>query len=160
MKVTPLEEYGIRLCLQLARKGPEGSATIPELAKAEALTPAYAAKVLSVLRKGGIVKAGRGATGGYRLSRKAEDITVLDIMHATSGKLYTTEFCGRHAGAKGRCIHTTGCSVRSLWNGLAVFLNGLLTQYRLSDLLDPGRMLEIGMRNVPPLPAVKGGKAS
>jgi Rrf2 family iron-sulfur cluster assembly transcriptional regulator len=163
MKVTPLEEYGIRLCLQLARKGPEGAATIPELAKAEALTPAYAAKVLSLLRKGGLVTALRGSTGGYRLARKADDITVLDIMHATGGKFYTSEFCGRHSGAKNRCIHNTGCSVRSLWNGLAFFLNGLLTQYHLSDLMDPARMLEIGVRNMPkasPLSPVKGGKTS
>jgi Rrf2 family protein len=149
MKVSPLEEYGIRICLQIARKGPEGAATIPELAKAEALTPAYAAKVLSILRKAGLVKALRGSTGGYRLARKAEDITVLDIMQATGGKLYTSEFCGRHSGAKDRCIHNTACSVRSLWNGLAFFLNGLLIQYRLSDLMDPARMLEIGMRNMP-----------
>jgi Rrf2 family protein len=159
MKVTPLEEYGIRLCLQIARKGPEGSATIPELAKAEALTEAYAAKVLSILRKAGLVTSVRGAIGGYRLSRKADDITVLDIMNATGGKLHPSDFCGKHSGQHDRCVHTTACSVKSLWNGLTLFLNGLLAQYRLSDLLDPAKMLEIGMRNAlvkTPARAAKG----
>ncbi len=158
MKVTPLEEYGIRLCLQIARRGPEGFATIPELAKAEALTPAYAAKVLAVLRKGGLVTSVRGAAGGYRLSRPPEGITVLDIMHATGGRLHPSDFCGRHSGQHDRCVHTTACSVKSLWNGLALFLNGLLAQYRLSDLMDPARMLEIGMRNHLKAPA-RGAKA-
>jgi Rrf2 family iron-sulfur cluster assembly transcriptional regulator len=160
MKVTPLEEYGIRLCLQLARKGPEGAATIPELAKAEALTPAYTAKVLSLLRKEGVVTALRGSVGGYRLARKAEEVTVLDIMNATGGKLDTQTLCGKHSGAKNCCVHHTDCSVRSFWNGLAFFMNGLLSQYHLSDLMDPKRMLEIGMRNMPPPSARKVGKAS
>ncbi len=155
MKVTPLEEYGIRLSLQIARKGPGGSATIPELAKAEDLTPAYAAKVLSILRKGGVLTSLRGQSGGYLLSRDARDITVLDIMNAMGGKLCSADICGKHAGKHEKCVHNTQCSVRSLWNGLEHFLNGLLSQYHLSDLLEPGRMMEIWMRNSRPPKARK-----
>ena len=149
MKVTPLEEYGIRLCLQLARKGSGGSGTIPELAKAEALTPAYADKTLALLRKGGMVTSLRGQAGGYQMARSADQITVLDIMNVMGGKLYTTDFCGKHSGNHDECVHTTDCSVRSLWNGLEFFLNGLLAQYRLSDLQDPARMMEIWIKNSP-----------
>jgi Rrf2 family iron-sulfur cluster assembly transcriptional regulator len=155
MKVTPLEEYGLRLSLQIARKGPGGSATIPELAKAEDLTPAYAAKVLSILRKGGILNSLRGQSGGYQLSRDAQEITVLNIMNSMGGKLHPADFCGKHAGKHDTCVHVTSCSVRSLWNGLEHFLNGLLSQYHLSDLLDPGRMMEIWMRNNRPAKAGK-----
>jgi Rrf2 family transcriptional regulator, iron-sulfur cluster assembly transcription factor len=159
VKVTPLEEYGIRLSLQIARKGPGGSATIPELAKSEALTPAYAAKVLARLRKGGVVNSLRGRhAGGYQLARPANEITVLDIMNVMGGKLYTTDFCGKHSGNHDECVHTTDCSVRSLWNGLEFFLNGLLSQYKLSDLMDPARMMEIWIKNAPAKAPLRMGK--
>ena len=72
MKLTANEEYGLRCLVRIGYAGDGGSLTIPEISQAEGVSPAYAAKILRVLRKGGFVKAARGKEGGYTLARPAE----------------------------------------------------------------------------------------
>ena len=65
MKLSANEEYGLRCLVRLGYAGQshagEGdSLTIPEISHAEGVSPAYAAKILRLLRKGGFVKAARG----------------------------------------------------------------------------------------------------
>ena len=70
MKLTANEEYGLRCLVRIGYAGEGGGGlTIPEISQAEGVSPAYAAKILRVLRKGGFVKAARGKEGGYTLAR-------------------------------------------------------------------------------------------
>ena len=56
MKLTANEEYGVRCLVRIAYAGFSGQGlTIPEISTAEGVSPAYAAKILRVLRKGGFV---------------------------------------------------------------------------------------------------------
>jgi len=57
MKLSANEEYGLRCLVRIGYAGKGGSLTIPEMSQAEGVSPAYAAKILRVLRKGGFVKA-------------------------------------------------------------------------------------------------------
>ncbi|MEZ5363321.1 MAG: Rrf2 family transcriptional regulator [Bryobacterales bacterium] len=68
MQFTSQEEYGLRCLLRLATAGDDVSMTIPEIANAEGVSQAYAAKLLRALREGGLVVAERGQAGGYRLA--------------------------------------------------------------------------------------------
>ena len=69
MKLSANEEYGLRCLVRIGYAGQGGSLTIPEMSHAEGVSPAYAAKILRVLRKGGFVKAERGKEGGYTPAR-------------------------------------------------------------------------------------------
>jgi len=94
MKVSAQEEYGLRCMLQLARRHKDGGAgplTLAEVARDEGLTVAYAAKLVRRLRRAGLVKSILGRAGGYSLSRPAHDISVLDVLTALGGKLYTSD---------------------------------------------------------------------
>src|ERR1700684_3432861 len=68
MKLSAHEEYGLRCLLRIGLAGPDESLTIPEISHAEALSPAYAAKLLRILRRGGFITSARGKAGGYTLS--------------------------------------------------------------------------------------------
>src|SRR5262245_39720263 len=74
MKISAQEEYGLRCLLRLAQSGDNASATLPEIAAAEGLSVAYAAKLLSVLRQAGLIESVRGRSGGYRLAQAPETI--------------------------------------------------------------------------------------
>ena len=87
MKLTANEEYGVRCLVRLGYAAASAQGlTIPEISQAEGVSPAYAAKILRVLRKGGFVKAARGKEGGYTLSRPAESIVIGDVMDALGGR--------------------------------------------------------------------------
>jgi Rrf2 family protein len=137
MKITTLEEYGLRCILQMARKGQGASATIPELSRLEALTPANTAKLLRLLRKGGIVLSQRGSKGGYVLSRPPHEISVQDVLDAVGGKFNSSIVCERHTGGRDSCVHRAECSMQSLWGVLEGLLSNVLDECKISDLLDP-----------------------
>lgn len=133
MRFSAQEEYGLRCLLQIARE-PTGALTIPEIAEREALTPAYVAKLMGVLRKAGLVKSTRGQKGGYRLACPPDEINVGAVLAALGGRIYSTDFCGRHAGMGRICVHNLDCSIRSLWMAIDSAVQQALSQTMLSDL--------------------------
>lgn len=138
MKITSQEEYGLRCLLRVARASEGSSLTIPEIAAAEGLSHPYVAKLLGVMRQGGLVDSERGRSGGYRLAGSPEDIHLGIVLRALGEPLFNeTEFCQRHAGseAEGGCVHLGSCTVRSLWQTLEFWLRHALDQISLADLL-------------------------
>src|ERR1700681_2047227 len=98
MKLSANEEYARRCLVRLGYAGEPGGLTIPEISHAEGVSPAYAAKILRVLRKGGFVTAARGKEGGYTLARPAESIVIGDVMDALGGRIFESNFCATHSG--------------------------------------------------------------
>lgn len=135
MKVSSQEEYGLRCLLRIAREGPTGSLTIPEISQAEGISISYAAKLLRLLRRGGFLTSARGQTGGYTLSRPAHEIKVGHILAHLGGRLFESEFCDHHAGVAQVCTHSVDCSVRTLWHALQLVVDRVLDKTTLKDLL-------------------------
>jgi Rrf2 family protein len=135
MKLSANEEYGIRCLLHIARSGTKGSVTIPEISRAEGITPAYVAKLLRILRRSGFIGSLRGKSGGYSLARPADQIVVGEVLAALGGRLYEADFCDRHSGAEKICTHTVDCSVRSLWQTVQNTLDQVLSKMTLGELL-------------------------
>lgn len=136
MKITAQEEYGVRCLLRLARAGQP--LTIPEVAAAENLSPAYVGKLLAVLRQAALVESARGRAGGYRLSRPAADVRLSDALSALGEPLFEDPgYCEKHAGPEttGPCVHTDGCHLRGVWQALAQYMQHVLDQVTLQDLL-------------------------
>jgi Rrf2 family transcriptional regulator, iron-sulfur cluster assembly transcription factor len=136
MKITAIEEYGLRVAVQLGREGPGGSLTIPEIAEREGLSTAYVAKLLAMLRQGELVTSARGRSGGYTLSRPAEQITASEVLRVFGGRIWDSGYCERHAGTLEACIHLGRCSVRTLWGQLESAVDQLLRNVTLEDLVD------------------------
>jgi Rrf2 family protein len=135
MKLSAQEEYGLRCLLRLGAQGDSGSLTISEISRAEGISPEYVAKLMRILRQGGLVTSARGAAGGYTLSRPAEQITAGEALALLGGRLFESGFCERHAGAESLCTHSIDCSIRSLWQALQIAVDQVLTRTTLKDLL-------------------------
>ena len=150
MKLTANEEYGVRCLVRLAYAGYSGgSLTIPEISLAEGVSPAYAAKILRVLRKGGFVKAARGKEGGYTLARPAAEIAIGDVIDALGGRLFESNFCDSHAGQAAICTRSVDCSVRSLWRAVQVAVDRVLSTTTLNDLLQNEEEMNSWVRAIP-----------
>lgn len=135
MKISAQEEYGIRCLLQLGCCGPERIMTIPEIAQAEGISNEYVAKLLRVLRRGGLVRSVRGKSGGYMLARPAGQISVREALTVLGGKLWDPAFCKQHPGRRRVCRRSPACSVRWVWRGLQQLIDGVLSSITLEDLL-------------------------
>lgn len=139
MKITSQEEYGLRCLLRLARAEEGHSLTIPEIAAAEGLSGPYVAKILAVLRQGGLIDSARGRAGGYRLAQPPADITLGRVLSVLGEPLFDDPgYCERHRGTESRdglCVHHGGCTLRALWQTLEHWMSHALARVTVADLL-------------------------
>jgi Rrf2 family protein len=135
MKLSSQEEYGLRCLLRVGREGTAGSISISELSRSEGVSEPNVAKMMRVLREGGFVKSTRGQSGGYALSRPAEEINVGHVLATLGGRLYEPSFCDSHSGMERLCTHMPDCSIRSVWRMLQRAVDQVLGGITLKDLL-------------------------
>ncbi len=134
MHILAIEEYGLRCLLQVAFHDPSRPMTAQEIARAEGLGPEYVAKIMRTLRMRGLVVSTRGAVGGYRLARPADQIGVWEAIEALGGEFCPEGFCDCHPGRRRECVHATDCSIRALWRRVEGTLQAALSAVSLEDL--------------------------
>lgn len=76
-------EWALHCCVVLTAAAHPVPAT--RLAELHDVSPSYLAKQLQALSRAGIIASVQGKDGGYRLTRPAHEITVLDIVEAVDG---------------------------------------------------------------------------
>lgn len=144
MKISALEEYGLRCLLQLARAGaePGGAVTLSarQIADREGLTLEYASQILGELRRAGFVASVRGVHGGFRLVRPASEVNVGELFRAVEGPI-ADNLCESYTGTRDVCAHSEACSVRPVWSELQRRIYAFLDGVTLADIAE-GRIAE------------------
>ena len=132
LRVTKLTDYATVVLTVLAARSGEvlSAADLAELAGLEAPT---VSKLLKPLAQAGLVEGLRGVHGGYRLSRDAGDITLVDVVEAIEGPLAMTE-CSQHDS---QCSLATKCGVRANWRLINDVVADALRAVTLAQMLLP-----------------------
>lgn len=132
MKILKTDEQALRIATCLARHG--GLMTLTEIAAAEHLSRPLVSKLLARLRRGGVVTALRGRSGGYELSRPAARISVADVLRVGGKPLLEGARCSADAPLETACPHAGECSLRSVWDEVADRIETVLETTSLDDL--------------------------
>ena len=135
MRFTTQAEYGLICSLHLARQVDRGPVAAREMAEIENLPGDYTEKILRRLRQAGLVTAVRGVSGGFQLARDPNEISVKDVIDATEGGTFEIN-CTEHPVGPDRCAETQDCSIRPVWLALRQRIDALLSEIRLSDLIE------------------------
>lgn len=85
MKMSDGVEWACHACAVLAGLPAGVGLSAAHLAEFHEVPPAYMAKQMQALARSGIVVSTRGAGGGYRIARPADEITLWDIAAAIEG---------------------------------------------------------------------------
>ncbi|MBL8022993.1 MAG: Rrf2 family transcriptional regulator [Elusimicrobia bacterium] len=143
MRVTAMQEYGLRCMLQIAAHKLPSPLPVREIARREHLTPVYVEKILVNLRRAGLVKSLRGVNGGYIMAGKPADISVGAVLSALGQVDLGKDLCRRFTGNTSTCVHTGGCSIRPIWGLLTRYIYGFLEKINLEQLLkEEARVVE------------------
>lgn len=130
MKLSSKSRYGLRICYVLAESYPEHvSATFLE--KNIGVSSKYIEKIMRLLIHDGIVLAERGASGGYHLTRRPEDVTVGSIVRALEEEM---EFI--------TCVsegNSCACPTKGVWQKLYRGINDVLDSITLKNMLDDNK---------------------
>lgn len=86
MQFAKSTDYALHALVYLANSEREYKIGINELAEVLDVSESYLSKIMTQLRKDGILSSVPGVKGGYKLSRSASEITFLDVILSTEGR--------------------------------------------------------------------------
>jgi Rrf2 family cysteine metabolism transcriptional repressor len=130
MKLPTRVRYGCRTMVTLALHREEGPVPLEVLAEEQGIPERYLAKIVQDLRRSGLIRSVRGAHGGYRLSKPAAGISLLDVYEALEGTFCPVECLD----APGTCGKTDECVTRGVWEELRDAVVGVMRAKSLDEL--------------------------
>lgn len=138
MKVSPQEEFGVRILLQLARASqtPDGI-SIQAIADAEGMSVQVVGRLMVTLKDAGLVAESKGSKREFSLTRNPRAITLDEALTVLGGRLFDSAYCEEHAGVDAAsCVHTCGCTLRPVWGYIELIVSSVLKRISLADLLE------------------------
>ena len=139
MIFTTKAEYGVRLLVQLGVHGGRQPVSLKAIAEAESLPLAYLERIAALLKKAELVRATRGAHGGYVLARPAEEITMDAVVLALEGAIAPMDCFIDDRESRVLCSHVADgehCATKLLWTRVQMGVIKSLQRTTLQELVD------------------------
>src|SRR5580658_7196380 len=86
MNISVKGEYALQAIFDLASSTTSEPVKIAEIARRQKIPQKFLELILANLKQGAFVESRRGAEGGYLLARRAESITVGDVLRFVEGR--------------------------------------------------------------------------
>jgi Rrf2 family transcriptional regulator, cysteine metabolism repressor len=86
MNISVKGEYALQAIFDLSANAGGEPVKIAEIARRQKIPQKFLELILASLKQGGFVESRRGAEGGYMLARRAESISVGDVLHFVEGR--------------------------------------------------------------------------
>ena len=134
MKISTKGRYGLRILLDIAlyRVG-DKPRMIREIANNQEISEKYISRLIIELRKAGFVRSVRGVNGGYTLTRKPEDINILDVLEIMEGPVAIVD-CTNSSGEA--CRRKPQCPTQRMWAEINQKIRSAFAAYTLKDLVE------------------------
>jgi Rrf2 family nitric oxide-sensitive transcriptional repressor len=131
LRLTQYTNFALRTLQFLALRAPE-IATVDDVARAHKISRAHLVKVAYDLSQRGYIETIRGRKGGMRLTRKAEDITIGEIIRWTEAPLELVECFNADTNT---CPLQGNCHLsRGIQRALRAFLS-VLDDLTIADII-------------------------
>ena len=128
MKISTNSRYGLRAMTYLADK--KDYSSISQIARDEHISRTYLEKIFIKLKKANLVKVKQGPTGGYKLARPSNQITVFDIFIALEKQILGMKCISEH-----KCPNLKNCLTYNVWGQVELSILSTLKKITLKSLL-------------------------
>jgi Rrf2 family protein len=130
MRVSAKADYAVRAAVELAAAG-DGPTKGEKLAEAQEIPLQFLEHILLELKHSGIVRARRGAKGGYWLARPADEVSVADVVRAVEGPIANVQSMPPESiEYRGSAEH-----LQEVWIAVRASLRSVLEEVTLADLV-------------------------
>jgi Rrf2 family protein len=130
VRVSAKTDYALRALVELAASGDDGPVKGERLATSQGIPLRFLENILLQLRHAGLVESRRGAEGGYKLGRAADDIALADVIRAIDGPLAGV------GGARPETLdfHGSAEPLREVWVAVRASLRAVLEGVTVADV--------------------------
>lgn len=132
LKISTKGRYALRIMIDLAHHIEGGPVSLRAVAQRQKVTLKYMESIMSLLLREELVSSTRGKSGGYKLSRKPEEYSVYEILHAAEGNLAPVQCLALEVND---CPLQKICPTLPMWEGLDKVVKDFLTNYTLDKLV-------------------------
>ena len=130
MRVSAKTDYAVRALLELAVAG-DGPVKGERLAQAQGIPLKFLENILTDLRHAGIIRAQRGAEGGYWLARDPATVTVGEVIRAVDGPLASV----RGEAPEDVAYNGAAEHLRTVWVALRASMRSVVDEITLEDVV-------------------------
>ncbi len=148
MRLSTKSRYGLRAMFDIAYNCGPAPAQIQDISRRQQISPRYLEQIFQNLKRAGLLKSKRGPQGGYALSRKPDEITVLSILNATEQDVLLVDCAGvtpKKLRRKAECPFEGKCVTQTVWAEANALLDTLFGGMTLQTLCQ--RAHDMGIKN-------------
>ncbi|MBK8016724.1 MAG: Fe-S cluster assembly transcriptional regulator IscR [Betaproteobacteria bacterium] len=131
MRLTTKGRFAVTAMIDLAMRDGQGPVTLAEISQRQKISLSYLEQLFGKLRRQSLVNSTRGPGGGYTLARRAEDMSVADIILAVDEPIDATQ-----CGGMENCQDEQKCLTHDLWSALNTHIFDYLKDVKLSKLVN------------------------
>ena len=137
MKLSTTGRDGLRALIDLALYSENETVSIQSIARRQNISDSYLEQLMRKLRSAGLIVSVRGAQGGYKLARPANEISVGDVLRALEGSLEAVT-CG---GEDNSCQGADLCVTKFVWERINSSIRDTVDSIKLSQLVEESRLM-------------------
>lgn len=142
MKISLRGEYALRAVLVLGLGHGTNVVRIQAISKQQNIPRKFLEQILNDLKSAGIVESRRGATGGYRLSRPSEEISLAEVIRHIDGPLAPVSCVSERFYEKCSCPNEAKCGIRSIMREVREAIVKILEGFTVAQLCERVRDLQ------------------
>ncbi|MCK5415977.1 Rrf2 family transcriptional regulator [Candidatus Parcubacteria bacterium] len=133
MKFSTRTTYGLRALIKLSEKFGKNNVSLASISRDEHISLKYLEQIFSSLKKANLVKSEKGATGGYSLVKKPEEITIFEIIEILEKDMNLFRCIDQHG--KVNCNFKCNCGATKVLINVQRAINDTLKGMSLKDLI-------------------------
>jgi Rrf2 family protein len=130
VRVSAKADYAVRAAAELAAAD-EGPIKGERLSEAQDIPLQFLEHILLELKHSGIVRARRGAKGGYWLAKSPDDVTIAEIIRAVEGPIANVQ----SMPPEEIVYEGNSKALQDVWIAVRASLRSVLEQVTLADLV-------------------------
>ena len=132
MKFKTKTRYGIRAMVEIAKSGQKGGILQKNISKNQKISNKYLDQIIHSLKEAELIATVKGKKSGYRLTKNASEITVLEIHYAFDREIAIIECLSEQVD----CAMEDICNTYPFWDGLNKLIIEYFRHVTLQDILD------------------------
>jgi len=133
MRLSTQSRYGVRAIFDIAYYSDGLDTQVKDITRRQGISKRYLEQIFQKLRKAGIVGSKRGPSGGYFLNKKAENITVGEIIQITESGIAPV-LCVNTEDSSQPCKRSGGCVTQIVLNEAGKRLKEYFNSVTIKDL--------------------------
>jgi Rrf2 family protein len=144
MKLSTRGEYALRALLVLGQDYQEDDSVvrIQEISTQQNIPKRFLEQILNDLKSARIVESKRGVSGGYRLSRPPENITLAEIIRHIEGALAPVSCVSERFYEKCSCPDESRCAIRSVMKEARDAVVKIVERVTVAELCERAKRLK------------------